>query len=73
MNPAMVFNFVSGQGTDSSEKGRVMWARPLFPLLRKSKNITTTTKLGLAMINTLLHTTNFVHLDNAGINQLAAL
>ena len=23
----MVFNYVSGTGTDSSEKGRVMWAR----------------------------------------------
>ncbi len=26
-NPDMTFNYVSGQGTDSSEKGRVMWAR----------------------------------------------
>jgi uncharacterized protein YbjT (DUF2867 family) len=26
-NPNMTFVFVSGQGTDSSEKGRVMWAR----------------------------------------------
>lgn len=27
LNAKMVFNFVSGQGTDSSEKGRLMWAR----------------------------------------------
>lgn len=27
LNPEMTFNYVSGQGTDSSEKGRVMWAR----------------------------------------------
>lgn len=27
LNPDMVFNYVSGQGTDSSEKGRSMWAR----------------------------------------------
>ena len=27
LNPNMVFNYVSGQGTDSTEKGRVMWAR----------------------------------------------
>lgn len=27
LNPDMVFNYVSGQGTDSSEKGRLMWAR----------------------------------------------
>jgi len=27
LNPDMVFNYVSGQGTDSTEKGRIMWAR----------------------------------------------
>lgn len=27
LNPAMIFIYVSGAGTDSSEKGRVMWAR----------------------------------------------
>jgi uncharacterized protein YbjT (DUF2867 family) len=27
MNPQMTFVYVSGQGTDSSEKGRTMWAR----------------------------------------------
>jgi uncharacterized protein YbjT (DUF2867 family) len=27
LNPAMVFNHISGQGTDSSESGRMMWAR----------------------------------------------
>ena len=27
LNPNMVFIYVSGQGTDSSEKGKVMWAR----------------------------------------------
>jgi uncharacterized protein YbjT (DUF2867 family) len=27
LNPAMIFNFVSGSQTDSSEKGRIMWAR----------------------------------------------
>jgi nucleoside-diphosphate-sugar epimerase len=26
-NPNMVFNFVTGAGTDSSEKGKTMWAR----------------------------------------------
>jgi uncharacterized protein YbjT (DUF2867 family) len=26
-NPDMVFNYVSGEGTDSSEKGKSMWAR----------------------------------------------
>jgi uncharacterized protein YbjT (DUF2867 family) len=27
LNPGMVFTYVSGAGTDSSEKGRTMWAR----------------------------------------------
>jgi uncharacterized protein YbjT (DUF2867 family) len=27
LNPGMVFNFISGSHTDSSEKGRMMWAR----------------------------------------------
>jgi hypothetical protein len=27
LNPGMTFNYVSGQGTDSSVQGRVMWAR----------------------------------------------
>lgn len=27
LNPQMTFMYVSGRGTDSSEKGRVMWAR----------------------------------------------
>ena len=27
LNPTIVFNFISGSHTDSSEKGRVMWAR----------------------------------------------
>ena len=27
INPQMVFNYVSGEGTDSTEKGKLMWAR----------------------------------------------
>jgi len=27
INPEMTFTYVSGQGTDSTEKGRIMWAR----------------------------------------------
>lgn len=27
INPRMTFNYVSGKGTDSTEKGKVMWAR----------------------------------------------
>ena len=117
LNPQMTFNYVSGAGTDSSEKGRSMWARikgktenyilskgfkaayafrpgmiipecgirsrtgwynavyvlmrPFFGLLKTSKNITTTTKLGLAMINTLYTSQEQTHLENKDINAMA--
>ena len=116
-NPNMVFNYVSGVGTDSSEKGRTMWARvkgktenmifargfmdayafrpgaiipekgiksktnwynmlyvvlrPIFPLLKKSNNITTTTKLGDAMINSLFSKQSNKILHNRDINLLS--
>ena len=117
LNPDMVFNYVSGTGTDSSEKGRLMWARvkgktenmilnmgfkdayafrpgvilpekgiqsktgwyntmyaitkPLFPLLKKWKLVTTTTRVGLAMINTLFTPADKKILENVDINELA--
>ena len=118
-NPLMVFNYVSGSGTDSSEKGKIMWARikgktenyilqkkfknaymfrpgiiipekgiksrtkwynmayvvlnPFFGILKKSKNITTTSKLGVAMINSLCKGYKITHLENKEINELAEL
>ncbi|MER3329681.1 MAG: epimerase [Candidatus Kapaibacterium sp.] len=117
-NPNMVFNYVSGTGTDGTEKGSTMWARvkgktenmilqkgfkdaymfrpgvilpergiksktslynifyviarPLFPLLRKVKSITTTTKIGKAMINTYYYPQSLKHLEGANINELAS-
>ena len=117
LNPDMIFNYVSGTGTDSTEKGSTMWAsvkgktenmvlgkgfkdayafrpggilpergiksrtgwynaiyfitRPLFPLFRRSTNITTTTKLGKAMINTLQFPSEKKVLENRDINALA--
>lgn len=117
VNPSMVFNYVSGTGTDSTEKGKIMWARvkgktenmifnhgfkdayafrpgmiipekgikpkpnwysalyvimrPLFPLLKRSKNITSTTKLGKAMINSLFYPQSLKILHNKDINNLA--
>lgn len=117
LNKNMVFNYVSGTRTDSTEKGKTMWARvkgktenyilnkgfkdayafrpgviipengiksktgwyntlyiisrPLFPLLKKSKNITTTTRLGQAMINSILSPLNLKHIENKDINKLA--
>ena len=118
VNPGIVFNYVSGAGTDSSEKGKIMWARvkgktenmvlgkgfkdayavrlgtilpekgiksrtnwysymyvilsPFFPLLKKSKNITTTTKFGKAMINTLRFPRSNKYLTNKDLNELSA-
>jgi hypothetical protein len=117
VNPKMVFNYISGEGTDSSEKGKNMWARvkgktenmifdkgfgdayafragmiipekgivsktklyrityiltsPFFFLFRKMKNVTTTTKFGKAMINTLFFPQENKYLGNQDINLLA--
>lgn len=117
LNPNMVFNYVSGTGTDSSEKGRIMWARvkgktenmifnqgfkdayafrpgfilpekgvksrtklynffyiisrPFFPLLRKSKSVTTSSKVGTAMIHSVLYPQSLKVLENQDINRLA--
>ena len=119
LNSNMTFCYVSGTGTDSSEKGRVMWARvkgktenlilqkgfkdayafrpgailpekgiksrtgwyntfyaitrPLFPLLRKMKSVTSTTKVGKAMINVSLHPHSLKTLENTHINALASI
>ncbi|MEZ5058648.1 MAG: epimerase [Saprospiraceae bacterium] len=117
LNPEMVFNYVSGTGTDSSEKGSLMWARvkgktenyilgkgfkdayafrpgiilpekgiesktgwyntmykitrPFFPLFKKSKNVTTTTRVGLAMIHSIEHPLKKKILENSDINLMA--
>lgn len=116
ISPGAVFIYVSGIGTDSSEKGRTMWARvkgktenmvlnkgfkdayafrpgiilpekeiksktgwynllyiilwPLFPLLRLMNSITTTTRLGQAMIGVVLSPENEKHLYNADFNRM---
>ena len=115
-NAEMTFNYVSGAGTDSSEKGKTMWARvkgktenrvasifkntylfrpgvilpekgvksnvgwyntayvvfrPFFPLLKKMDSITTSSRLGEAMINSVLHGYAKKHLENTHINILA--
>jgi nucleoside-diphosphate-sugar epimerase len=117
LNPNMVFNYVSGTGTDSTEKGSTMWARvkgktenmilqmgfkdaymfrpgviiperriksktafynifyiiakPIFPILKKVKSITTTTKIGKAMINTYFFPQSLKHLEGKDINKRA--
>ena len=117
LNSKMIFSYVSGQGTDSSEKGRLMWARvkgktenyilnkgfkdayafrpgaiipekgvksrtawvniflvvfkPLFPIMKMSKNITTSSRIGQVMINIALEPSTLKHLEGKDINQLA--
>ena len=118
VNPAMTFCFVSGAGADSSEQGRIMWARvkgkaenalralpfksvfvfrpglilpmdgitsrtksyrilyalmtPLFPLLRRMpQRVTTTRRLGRAMIEVAVAGAPKFVLERADLNELA--
>lgn len=115
-NSEMTFNYVSGAGTDSSEKRKIMWARvkgktenkvanlfknaylfrpgvilpekgvksnvdlynagyfilrPFFGLLKKMDSITTSSRVGQAMINSVLRGYKIKHLENTDINSLA--
>ena len=116
LNPNMVFNFVSGVGTNS--ESRTMWQRvkgqaenvvlkkgfknafafrpdmiipergiesrtswyntmyvimrPFFPLFKRSKSVTTTTKIGHAMINTLFTNKKHLVLEPPAINEMAS-
>lgn len=117
VNPAMTFIYVSGAGTDSTEHGRVMWARvkgatenallalfpnaymfrpaliqpmhgirsktrsyrifyaiarPFFPILRRfPKQVTTTERLGRAMLAVAKHGAPKRVLESADINYLS--
>lgn len=114
INPAMVFTYVSGTGTDSTEKGSTMWARvkgktenyllaqgfkkaymfrpgliipekgiksrtawynaayvvlkPFFPLFKRMSGITTTTRIGKAMVCSLSRDLPLIYLENKDIN-----
>ena len=116
-NSNMVFNYVSGVGTDSTENGKIMWARvkgktenyilnkgfkdaymfrlgalvaengiksstlmyrvlyilmtPFFTLLKRMNSVTTSSKFGKAMINSVLKPQASKYLDNPAINTLA--
>ena len=120
VSPAMTFVYVSGAGTDDSERGRSMWARvkgqtenalrqlpfaasvmfrpgiiqplhgirsrtrlyrvgyvmarPLFPLLEAvaPRLVTTTERVGRAMLQVARHGAPKPVLENGDINQLAA-
>lgn len=117
VSPNSVFVYVSGQGTDSTEKTGRHWARikgktenvilnmgfkdayafrpgliipekgvksktnwyqyiyfimtPFFPLLKKWNAATTSSSIGLAMINTVQKPQDLKHLENKEINKLA--
>ncbi|RMD91848.1 MAG: NAD-dependent epimerase/dehydratase family protein [Calditrichaeota bacterium] len=119
LNPEMTFIYVSGAGTDSSEKGRIMWARvkgktenmilnlgfqdayvfrpgiilpergvtsrtklyrvfyfvtrPFFPLMKKMNAVTTTRKIGRAMINLCYHSQTQKRVESVDINRIANL
>jgi len=120
LNPEMTFVYVSGMGTDSTEKGRIMWARvkgktenellklpfkdaymfrlayiqplsgiqsrtrayrvlyglvgPLFPALQVlfPRYVTTTERVGLAMIRVAQQGYSQPILENDDINRLSA-
>lgn len=117
LNPNIVFNYVTGAGADSTEKGKIMWARvkgktenailklgfkdayafrpgailpekgvksktklynfiyiitkPFYPLMRKLKSVTPSSKVGLAMINSVMYPQEKKHLEIENINRLA--
>jgi len=119
INPNMVFNYISGSGTDSEEKSSTMWARvkgktenmilnmgfrdaymfrpgailpergtksntklynalyvitrPLFPLMKRMKSVTTTIKIGRAMINLYNYPQSLKHLEGGDINKVASI
>ena len=121
LNPDLTFIYVSGTGTDSSEKGRVMWARvkgktenallglsfknaymfrpgfiqpkdgirsrtklynalytiftPLYPILNRlfPRYITSTDRVGKAMIEVTQKEFSKKHLENRDINELIKL
>ena len=116
LNHNLIFNYVSGSGTDSRESGRSMWARvkgktenyilnknfgdaymfrpgaiipekgiksstgwinlilillsPFYFFMKKSQHVTTTTRIGQGMIQTVLSPLNNKHLENKDINNL---
>lgn len=116
-NPKMLFTYVSGEGTDSTEKSSTMWkrvkgktenmmfnknfrdayafrpgailpergvksktqlynlmyvlTRPIFPLFRKMKSVTSTINIGKAMINLIDHPHDLKFLEGADINEVA--
>lgn len=116
-NPSMTFIYVSGEGTDSTEKGNTMWARvkgktenyifnkgfkdayafrpgvilpkrgvksktklyhyfyvisrPFFPLMERIKSVTTTEKLGQAMIALVKTPQEAKVLSGKDINEVA--
>ena len=118
-NKNAVFNYVTGEGTDSSEKGPIRWARikgkaenyilqkgfkdsymfragiiipekgiksrtkiynlfyvlmrPFYPILKLLPFITTTSKLGNAMINTLFFNYKKKIINNIHINKISFL
>jgi len=116
-NPKMLFTYVSGTGTDSTEKSSTLWkrvkgktenlifnknfkdayafrpgvilpergvksktklynlmyvlTRPIFPLFKRMKSVTTTINIGKAMINLIDHPQDLKLLEGHDINKVA--
>jgi hypothetical protein len=45
--------------------------KPVFPLLKKMKSVTTTSRIGQAMLNLYDHPQKLKHLEGAAINKIA--
>ena len=119
LNPDLVFNYVSGMGTDSSQAGKSMWARvkgrtenyilkkgfkdayafrpgailpekgvksrtvwynfiyvltkPLYPFLRTFDSVISSSRLGLAMINSVLYPQDLKVLESKDLNYLGEI
>lgn len=87
LNADMVFCYVTGAGTDGTEKGSSMRGvhsntplyaffialfRPLFPILMAlSNSVTASDRVGRAMLKVTLDGYSKPHLDGADINSLA--
>lgn len=117
-NPNMTFIYVSGEGTDSTEKSKTMWARvkgktenlmfnkgfkdayafrpgvilpergvksktnlynllysltrPIFPIMKKMKSVTSTQNIGKAMIGLIENPQNAKILVGSDINNIGA-
>jgi hypothetical protein len=73
VNDQLTFCYVSGAGTDTTERGRMMSLGPLYPILSRvaPRYVTTTEALGQAMIRAVVNGYPKPILETEDINRLA--